>query len=154
MFAGLLISICMLAIAFFFQYYMELEPCPLCSVARAIVIIMAVVFFIAFIHAPIGWTRRLYGLLLTLVSILGVIVAGRHTWLQHLPKEQIPECGPGLDFWLNNLPTNEVIQKVFKGSGECVEIAWTFIGLSIPEWNLILFILFLVFSLKLLVLAR
>ena len=154
LFAGLLISIIMLITALFFQYYMGLEPCPLCSITRVIVIIMASVFLIAFIHAPLGWGRRLYGLLLTLISTMGIVVAGRHVWLQYLPKEQIPECGPGLDFWLNNLPANEVIQNIFQGSGECAEITWTLIGLSIPQWNLIIFILFLVYSLKLLILSR
>lgn len=154
MFLGLLVTIGMMSLAFFFQYYMELEPCPLCSVQRVVVIVLGLFFFVALLHAPKTLGRRIYGLLLSLMSIAGLVVAGRHTWLQHLPPDQIPECGPGLDFWMKNLPTSEIIQKVFQGSGECAEVAWSFIGLSIPEWSIIAFILFLVYSLKLLFLAR
>jgi len=154
MLIGLLISLGMIATALFFQYYMELIPCPLCIVQRAIVMALGGVFLLAFLQGPKAWGRRIYGLLLTLASIAGLLVAGRHTWLQHLPKEKVPECGPGLEFWMKNLPTNEVIQKVFQGSGECAEVVWTFATLSIPEWSLIAFGLFLLYSLKLLFLAR
>ena len=150
MLIGFLATVAMMATAFFFQYVLYLEPCPLCSVQRAIVILLGVIFLLGFIQGPSGWGKRVYGLLITLASIFGLIVAGRHTWLQHLPKDQIPECGPGLDFWMENLPAVDVIQKVFEGSGECAEIAWTFMGLSIPEWSLIAFAVFLIYGLTLL----
>ncbi len=154
MFFGLILSLGMIAVALFFQYYMGLEPCPLCIVQRVIVIILVAVFFFAFLHGPISWGRRVYGLLLSLVSAAGVAVSGRHTWLQHLPADKIPECGPGLEFWMNNLPAIEVIQKVFRGSGECAEVSWTMFGLSIPELTLIFFALFFMYSLKLLFTGR
>ncbi|GAA0403422.1 disulfide bond formation protein B [Cocleimonas flava] len=144
----------MLAVALFFQYYMELEPCPLCIVSRVIVIVLAAVFFFALLQGPTSWGRRIYGLLLTLVSLAGLGVSARHTWLQHLPPEKVPECGPGLEFWMNNLPATDVIQKVFHGSGECAEVSWTMFGLSIPELSLIVFGLFLIYSLKLLFKGR
>lgn len=151
---GLIISLGMLAIALFFQYYMGLDPCPLCIVERVIVIVMAAVFFFAFLQGPKAWGRRVYGLLIALVSIAGLGVSGRHTWLQHLPPDKIPECGPGLEFWMNNLPAVDVIQKVFHGSGECAEVSWTMFGLSIPELSLIVFSLFLIYSLKLIFKGR
>jgi disulfide bond formation protein DsbB len=154
MFVGLLVSIAMIGIALFFQYYMELIPCPLCIVQRVIVMAFAGLFLLALIQGPKTWGRRIYGLLFTLTSIAGLIVAGRHTWLQHLPPEKVPECGPGLEFWMKNLPTNEVVQKVFQGSGECAKVVWSFASLSIPEWSLIAFGIFLLFSLKLLFLAK
>ena len=154
MLIGFLISVAMMATAFFFQYVLYLEPCPLCSVQRLIVIGFGIVFLLGFIQGPKYWGRRLYGLALTLVSLSGLIVAGRHTWLQHLPKDKVPECGPGLDFWMKNLPTSDVIQTVFQGSGECAEVVWSFLSLSIPEWSLIAFTLFFIYSLKLLFLAR
>lgn len=155
MFAGLLACIAMLATALIFQYVLYLEPCPLCSVQRAVVIILALIFFIALLHNPLSTgAKRLYGFLLTLGSLAGLIVAGRHTWLQHLPKDRIPECGPGLEFWMNNLPAIDVIKKVFQGSGECAEVAWTFLSLSIPEWSLIVFLVYLFFSLRLFIFTR
>jgi len=154
MLIGLLISISMIGVALFFQHYMELIPCPLCIVQRVIVMTFGGIFLLALIQGPKSWGRRIYGFLLTLTSMAGLAVAGRHTWLQHLPAEKVPECGPGLDFWMKNLPTNEVIQKVFQGSGECAEVVWTFVSLSIPEWSLVAFGLFFLYSLKLLFLAR
>jgi len=153
-FIGFIITLLMIALALFMQHYMELLPCPLCIVQRVIVMVLAVVFFMGFLHNPATWGRRVYGLLLTLISAGGLLVAGRHTWLQHLPADKVPECGPGLEFWMNNLPPNEVIQKVFQGSGECAEVAYRFIGLSIAEWSLVAFVLFLIYSLKVLFLAR
>lgn len=154
MLIGFLISAGMMGVAFIFQYVLYLEPCPLCSVQRMVVIAFGIVFLIGFIQGAKGWGRRVYGLLLTLISIGGLVIAGRHTWLQHLPKDKVPECGPGLDYWMKNLPTNDVIQKIFEGSGECAEIVWSFLGLSIPEWSLIAFVFFLIYSLKLLFLGR
>jgi len=155
MLLGLSASLVMIGTALFFQYVLYLEPCPLCSVQRAVVIIFAVIFLVAFLHGPISsMAKHLYGLLLTLTSIAGLVIAGRHTWLQHLPEDKIPECGPGLDFWMDNLPAIDVVQKVLQGSGECAEIAWSFLSLSIPEWSLIAFAIFLFFSLRLLFVAR
>ncbi len=154
LFIGFIITVLMIALAFFMQYVMELEPCPLCIVQRVVVMALAAIFFIGFLHNPSRWGRRIYGLLLTLVSATGLLVAGRHTWLQHMPKDKVPECGPGLEFWMNNLPASEVVQKVFQGSGECAEVAYRFIGLSIAEWSLVAFVLFLIYSLKLLFSGR
>ncbi len=155
MLIGFLLTVGMMATAFFFQYVMELEPCPLCIAQRVVVIGMGIVFLIAFLHGPASsaW-RRFYGFLLTLVSIAGLVVAGRHTWLQHLPEDRVPECGPGLEYWMENLPATTVIQKVFQGSGECSEVVFSFLGLSIPEWSLVVFVLLLIYSLKLLIKAR
>ncbi len=154
MLTGLLACIGMIIIALVFQEYLELIPCPLCIVQRTVVIVLGGIFLLALLQGPISWGRRIYGLLLTLTSLAGIVVAGRHTWLQHLPPEKVPECGPGLEFWMKNLPANEVLQKVFQGSGECAEVVWIFLSLSIPEWSLIAFGLFLLYSLKLLIVAR
>lgn len=154
MLIGFLITAAMIAVALFFQYYMYLDPCPLCIVQRVIVIALGGIFFLAFLQGPKTWGRRIYGLLLTLASLAGLAVAGRHTWLQHLPAAEVPACGPGLEFWMDTLPATQVFQKVFQGSGECAEVVWTFMGLSIPELSVIAFNLFLLYSLKLLFLAR
>ena len=152
--AGFLLTIAMMLVAFFMQYYMELEPCPLCSSQRAVVIALGIVFLVAFIHNPSSWGKRVYGLILTALSMLALAIAGRHTWLQHLPEDKIPECGPGLDFWISHLPAIDVIQKIFQGSGECAEVVFNFLGLSIPEWSVIAFIPLFIYSLKLLVNGR
>jgi disulfide bond formation protein DsbB len=120
-------------------------------VQLAVVILFALIAFIAFIHGPkSSFGHQCYGFLLTLTSLAGLVIASRHTWLQHLPKDKTPECGPGLDFWMNNLPISDVIQKVFLSSGDCTEVVWTFLSLSIPEWSIIAFLIFLFFSSKIL----
>ena len=79
-------------------------------------------------------------MLITIPGLLGIAVAGRHVWLQNLPEDQVPECGPGLDYMLEAFPLSETLSMVFTGSGECAEVQWTFLGLSIPGWTLLVFI--------------
>ena len=125
---------------FFLQRYMGFSPCPLCIFQRIGLMIMGGFALIAALFHPKSMVIRL---LLWLGSLAGIgwaaIVAGRHVWLQHLPADQVPSCGPGLDYWLDTLPMQQVLKEVFAGSGECAAIEWTFLGLSIPEQSLILF---------------
>lgn len=138
----------MIAIALYFQHVEMLEPCPLCIVQRVIVIALGVVFLIAGILNPQALGQRLWAGLLSLIALTGVGVAARHVWLQNLPPDQVPECGPGLDYMMDVLPINEVLSKVFSGSGECAEILWSFLGISIPGWTLITFTLIAAYSLR------
>ncbi len=154
MFLGFLITAAMFSTAMYMQHVMYLDPCPLCIVTRVIVLILAILFLITLIINPTGVGRRFTGLLFTLASLSGVIVSSRHSWLQHFPPESLGSCGPGLNYWMENLPASEVIQNVFKGTAECSEVSWTMFGLSIPEWSLIIFIGFLFFSLRLLFKGR
>ncbi|MEG9303711.1 disulfide bond formation protein B [Psychrobacter celer] len=130
---------------FFLQRYMGFTPCPLCIFQRIGLIVMGVFALIAALFHPKSMAVRL---VLWLGSLVGIgwstVVAGRHVWLQHLPADQVPSCGPGLDYWLDTLPILQVFKEVFAGSGECAAIDWTFMGLSIPEQSLILFSLLLV----------
>ncbi|MCG2633929.1 MAG: disulfide bond formation protein B [Gammaproteobacteria bacterium] len=142
--AGLLICCGLIAGAAWLQLVLALEPCPLCMLQRVLVVVLTLLFLLALIHNPQGWGRRLYALLGTLVSTAGVVVAGRHVWLQHLPPEKVPACGPGLEFILQAFPFSDAVAMIFKGSGECAEVVWRFLGLSIPEWTLLAFIGFLI----------
>ena len=80
--------------------------------------------------------------LLIFFSMLGGGVAAWQVYLQHLPPGQVPECGPGLDYMLEAMPLSKILPMIFKGSGECAEVAWTFLDLSIPQWALGWFSLF------------
>jgi disulfide bond formation protein DsbB len=75
-----------------------------------------------------------------LFSMMGAAVAGRQVWLQYLPPDQVPECGPGLEYMLEVYPLGETLAKILKGTGDCAEVDWTFLELSIAEWALISFI--------------
>ena len=134
--------ICVLAVLFavlYLQGVLFLTPCPLCVVDRVLILAMAVIFLMATLHNPRRKGQLVYASINLLLVISALLVALRHVWLQHLPADQVPECGAGLSFMLDVLPLWDVVEKVFTGSGECAEIQWQFLGLSIPEQTLFLF---------------
>jgi len=135
---------------FFFQRFLGLEPCPLCILQRVVVISLGMMLLVAAIHGPSGWGNRVYGALIILVAGTGAAFAGRLLWLQSLPADQVPECGPTLDYILEAFPLNKALQLVLHGSGECAKVEWQFLGLSIPGWTLITFSGFILFGLLLL----
>jgi disulfide bond formation protein DsbB len=81
--------------------------------------------------------RIVYAGLIGLVAAIGAAIAGRHVWLQNLPAEQVPACGPGLDYIIDSFPLSDALRLVFTGSGECATADWHFLGLSMPAWVLI-----------------
>ena len=129
----------------FLQRYMGLSPRPLCIFQRLGLMVMG---GFALMSALINPKSKAVKLTLWLGSLVGIIwstgVAARHVWLQHLPADQVPSCGPGLDYWLDVLPMKQVLNEVLAGSGECASVDWTFLGLSIPEQSLILFSVLLI----------
>lgn len=137
--AGFLFCVALMATALYFQYVERLEPCPLCIIQRVLVIAVGVVMLVAAIHDPRGFGRRVYGLVLAVLAVAGVGVAGRHVWLQSLPPDQVPACGPGIEYLMKSFPMWEALRIVFEGSGECAEKQWSFLGLTIPGWTLVIF---------------
>jgi len=132
--------------ALYIQHILHQDPCPLCMVQRLIYFVIGALFFVAALHNAKPFGAKLYSVLIALVSLSGVGVALRHIWIQHLPADQVPACGPGLDFMLKHFPMSEVWQEVLHGSGECAAKGWTLLGLGIPEWALIWFVLLGVFA--------
>lgn len=138
---GFLICAALLGFALYSQYFLGLNPCPLCSFQRGAFILLGLVFLIGALHSPRGkGARGTYGVLALVAASLGIAVAGRHVWLQHLPADKVPACGPDLSFMMEAFPLADVLRKVFTGSGECAVVDWTFLGLSMPEWSLIWFV--------------
>lgn len=124
----------------YLEAFLDLAACPLCMTQRAFVLLWGVIALLAVLHNPPGWGRRVYAVLCGLAAIGGGAVAARHVWLQHLPADQVPACGPSLEYMLDTLPFSETISLVLMGDGNCAEISWTFLGLTIPEQTLLLFI--------------
>ena len=139
---GLLFLVCAgsLGFAYYAQFGLGLEPCPLCILQRLTLMVLGVVFLLATLHHPAGWGARVYGALISVVASIGAAIAARHVWLQHLPPEETPRCGPGLDYLLETLPLSETVREVLTGSGECAQVDWTLLGLSMPQWTLLLFL--------------
>lgn len=127
-----------MAFALYLQHVEHLEPCPLCVFQRVAVIAFGVAALLGWLFARSQLMARLCAALELLAATGGIIVAGRHVWLQHLPPDQVPACGPGLDFWIAALPWQEVLRQVFHGSGECARIDWALLGVSLPGWVLLL----------------
>jgi protein dithiol:quinone oxidoreductase len=126
----------LLAFGYYLQYAEGLNPCPLCLVQRAFFYAVMGVCVIAAIHAPLRTGRIFYGGLAGLFALGGAGVAARQVWLQHLPPERVPQCGPDLQFMLENFPLSRVLKTLVTGTGECAVVDWTFLGLSIAEWSL------------------
>jgi len=139
--AGLAFCALMMAVALGLEFVVGLEPCPLCIFQRVAVLAAAAVFAVAALHNPRGRLgSALYGLLGLAAVAGGIAVAWRHLWLQSLPPEQVPSCGPGLDYMMELLPWRDVVAMVLSGSGECAEIDFLLLGISLPGWTLIGFV--------------
>ena len=134
---GFLACVGLLAYAYYAQFFMHLEPCPLCIFQRVGIFALGVVFLIAAAHDPRPLGRRVYALLLLLAALATIGVALRHLYIQSLPPDSVPACGASLDFMLKVFSLSEVLVKVLTGSGECAKITWTFLGLAMPAWVMI-----------------
>ncbi len=136
-FAGFIACVALLGYAYYSQYELGLEPCPLCIFQRIGIAALGVVFLIAGLHNPRGWGGAVYSVLIGVASLATAGVAVRHLYVQSLPPGTIPACGAPLDVLLQFTPVTEVIRKVLTGSGECSEVNWKFLGLAMPAWVLI-----------------
>jgi disulfide bond formation protein DsbB len=137
--AGFLACVAMMAYALYAEYQLLLEPCPLCVFQRMATISLGIIFLLAALHNPAGSGRRGYALLLLLAGGAGLGVAGRHVWLQNLPADEVPACGPGFDYIVDAFPLSDALKMIFTGSGECATIDWRFLGLTMPSWVAICF---------------
>ena len=117
-----------------------LEPCPMCIMQRYAFVAAGLIALVGALHAPNGWGRRIYSLLILLAVSGGASVAVRQSWLQHNPPK-VAECGADLDFMLDSFPLADALPMIFRGAGDCSKVQWTFVGLSIPEWALVCFVI-------------
>ncbi len=146
-FALFLVTVASMAFALYLQHQLHLEPCPLCITQRVFVMLVGLFALLAALHNPSGWGRRVYAVLCTLAAVAGGAVAARHVWLQHLPEDLAPACGPSLEYMLETLPLSETFELVMMGDGNCAETVWTLFGFSIPEQTLALFVVMAAVSL-------
>ena len=139
--AGFLMCAGMMGYALYAEHVLMLMPCPLCVFQRIAVIALSLIFLVAAIHNSVGYGRYIYALSILLAATAGAVVAGRHVWLQNLPADQVPSCGPGFDYIIDSFPLSEALGLIFSGSGECASIDWEFLSLSMPAWVLIVVII-------------
>jgi len=122
--------------ALYSQYGLGFEPCPLCIFQRVAVMAVGMIFLLAAVHHPRNKGALIYGVLAALAALMGLLIAARHIWIQVQPPGTVAACGATLDYMLDILPVTTVITRVLTGSGECAEINWRLLGLSMPWWVL------------------
>ena len=127
----------MMGVALYMEHAMNLEPCPLCIMQRVMVIAVGAIALVAAIHNPQHNGIKVYGAGLTMFALGGAGLAGRQLWLQSLPADEVPACGPSLDYLMDVFPLAEALSLVLSGDGTCAEVVWTFLGISIPGWTLV-----------------
>ena len=133
---GFLACAGLLGFAYYAQYGLGLEPCPLCIMQRIAVLVVGLLFLAALLHNPRDRGARVYGVLIDLAALAGIAVAARQIWIINQPPGSVAECGASLDYMMAVLPLHEVLMKVLTGSGECAKVDWTFLGLNMPTWVL------------------
>ena len=135
--AGFLACAGMMGFALYAQYVMLLDPCPLCVFQRIATISLGIVFLIAALHNAGDLGSKIYGGLVTLTAGFGVGVAIWHVRLQNMPTDEVPSCGPGFEYIMDNFALFDALSLIFKGSGECADVVWRLLGLSMPTWVII-----------------
>ncbi|MGH8454431.1 MAG: disulfide bond formation protein B [Nevskiales bacterium] len=135
-----------MAFALYLEHFRHLDPCALCVLQRVAMIATGVVFLIAALHGAREWGRYIYGVLVAMAALVGVGIAGRHVWLQSLPPDQVPACGPPLDHLMKIMPWSDALTFVLKGEGNCAIIAGQWLGISLPGWTLVGFVLLVLWA--------
>ena len=143
-----------LLFALVLQHGFGLEPCPMCIFQRVAMAFAGLGFLGGAALAPKAGGRWFWVTIAVLGAIGGAAIAGRHVWLQGLPADRVPACGPTLDYLLGMLPVGEVVTLVLKGDGNCAKIDAAFLGVSLPGWTLIAFIGLSLYALLIPKLAR
>ncbi len=136
-------AVCTALVGFglYLQEYKGIDPCPMCILQRYAFIAIAIVALVAAIHGPRQLALKCYGALVALLAVAGGGVAIRHSWLQHFPPAK-ETCGADLDFLIDTFPLSQALPKIFAGTGSCSKVDWKLLGLSIPEWALVWYVIF------------
>lgn len=140
---GFLASAGALAFAYYLEYGQGLEPCPLCILQRIAMFGVAVICLIGWMHGPGGIGRKIYAALGGLSALAGAGIAARHVWIMHMPASEVPACGPSVNYLMDILPWQEVLAIILRGDASCATVDGSFLGISLPAWTLIYFVILL-----------
>lgn len=122
--------------SFYFQYVMNLLPCPLCIMQRVCVFLLLAVMGLSFRTLK---KAHIISMLQIIIACFGLFFSLRQLWLQSLPTGSVPACMPGLDVLIRYFPWKTVVNTLFWGTGDCAEVSWQMLGISMPGWTTIYF---------------
>lgn len=150
-FTGFLGCAGLLAFGAYLQFVEELEPCPLCISQRLAILATGLILLIAALH---NRAIKVYAFAGAAMALIGASISARHVWLQHLPPDEVPECSPGLEYVFQHFPLADTIKLMLTGTGECAQIDGVFLGMGIPAWTLVAFLMLAAFSVAAIAVAR
>lgn len=133
-------TVIIIGLVLYMEHVMLLQPCGLCITQRVFVILTGLFCLAAAIHNPEPRIQRRYAWGAAAMCVIGSYFALRQIWLQHLPEDQVPACGPGFSYMLENFPLLDTLSFLLKGDGNCAEVHEVFLGLAIPELALMGFV--------------
>lgn len=139
----------LMATGYYMEFVLDMEPCPLCMTQRVFIVLAGLIALAGGVHKPALWGTRIYGVLTALAAAIGAGFSIRQLYLQSLPADQVPACGPSVSYILETFPLSKALEMMLKGDGNCAEIAWQFLGISIPGWTLLAFAMVVTSSLYL-----
>ncbi|MCZ6830643.1 MAG: disulfide bond formation protein B [Gammaproteobacteria bacterium] len=145
----LLLCVAMTATALTMEHVMGLQPCYLCITQRVFILLVAALALLAVVHDPGGGGHRVYSGLVGAAALGGSFFSGKQLWLQSLPEDQVPACGPPADYLFEVLDFSEALSMLLQGDGNCAEVQWTLLGISIPGWTLLGFVVLVIMALAL-----
>ena len=143
---GALLSFLLVGLALTIQAQFDLEPCPLCVSQRIVFILIGFIFLVFSFMSPTRLIKFIHLVSLSVVNIVGMVFAIKHILIQGKWITVPAECGIDLDYMFENFPIREAFSLLFKGTGDCSEIDWLFLGLSLPQLALIAYIMFCVIT--------
>ena len=133
----LLLCITMTGTALYMEHVMGLQPCYLCITQRVFVLGVAALALLALLHNPGATGNRIYSLLMAATAGVGGFFSSKQLWLQSLPEDRVPACGPPADYLFEVMELSDALSMLLQGDGNCAEVQWTLLGLSIPGWTLL-----------------
>lgn len=132
-------GISLVLVASYVEPFASMNPCPMCMMQRAIYLVTAGFALLTLISLRHRILTTIFSILGLLSAVTGIAVAARQVWLQHLPKDEVPACGPPLEYMIEVFPIMEVLQSMLMGTGDCAEVQWQWLSLSIPAWSIVAF---------------
>lgn len=146
-FLGAIIAFIMIISALAIQLTFNLEPCPLCITQRIIFIVIGALFILfALLPSNNTYIKLFYLISILAAGLVGVIFSIRHILIQAKIIEIPAECGIDLDYMFENFPFTEAVNLLFKGTGDCSQIDWTFFGITLPQMALLGYIFFITYT--------